>query len=246
MAMDLSTGTPPIRAILSDYHFSGAKRIPVYCAIMPNRAEWIKRLRAAPRDTASLRAERRRVSKEVAALDRAEVLGLAHDLIEAGIPRFVAYELVQNHQPAMERITQTEVENLGGGMAHWSDVDPFACFIAGPAWREGRITDRVIRGWARSKDWCWRRAALVATVPLNSRAQGGSGDTKRTLAICEALVGDRDDLVVKALSWALRELAKRDAVSVRSFLAAHRDKIAPRVIREVNNKLSTGLKNPRR
>jgi 3-methyladenine DNA glycosylase AlkD len=213
---------------------------------MPDRAEWIKRLRSAPRDTASLRAERKRISKEVAAHDRAEVLGLAHGLIKAGIPRFVAYELVQNHKPSMEQITQTEVESLGEGMAHWGDVDSFACFIAGPAWREGRITDRVIRGWARSKDWCWRRAALVATVPLNSLAQGGSGDTKRTLAVCGALVEDHDDLVVKALSWALRELAKRDATRVRSFLAAHRGELAARVIREVDNKLSTGLKNPRR
>jgi len=213
---------------------------------MADRAEWIERLSAAPRDTRSLRAERKRISKEIAALERTEVLALAHHLIKAGIPRFVAYELVLNHRPTMERITPSEVERLGAGMNHWGDVDPFGCFIAGPAWREGRISDRVIRLWAKSKDWCWRRAALVATVPLNSRAQGGTGDAKRTLAICGALVQDRDDLVVKALSWALRELAKRDAASVRSFLAVHREELAAGVIREVTNKLSTGLKNPRR
>ncbi len=59
------------------------------------------------------------------------------------------------------------------------------------------------------------------------------------------LVDDRDDMVVKALSWALRELSKRDAKSVRSFLRKYRDQLAPRVLREVNNKLKTGLKNPR-
>ena len=59
-------------------------------------------------------------------------------------------------------------------------------------------------------------------------------------------VPDRQDLVVKGLSWALRELAKRDPESVRIFLAAHRDTLAARVIREVNNKLDTGRKNPPR
>ena len=213
--------------------------------IMRDPAEFIRRLRALPANTSALRAERKRISKEIGALDRKAVLTLAHHLIQVRIPRFVACELVLNHKPAMESINQAEVERLGRGMAHWGDVDSFACLIAGPAWRAGRIPDRVIRAWAHSDDWCWRRAALVSTVPLNSRVQGGTGDTKRTLAICRTLIADRHDLVVKALSWALRALAKRDPESVQHFLSAHRNELAPRVIREVNNKLATGLKNPR-
>jgi DNA alkylation repair enzyme len=177
---------------------------------VPDDEELVRRLRAVPANTASLRAERKRISKEVAALDRTALLSLAEHLIEAQIPRFVA----------------------------------FACYIAGPAWRGDRIPHSVIREWARSPDWCRRRAALVSTVPLNSRAQGGTGDTKRTLDICNLLVADRHDLVVKALSWALRELAKREPEAVRIFLSDHREKLAARVVREVNNKLATGLKNP--
>jgi 3-methyladenine DNA glycosylase AlkD len=212
---------------------------------MLDRADFIRRLRAVPPNTAALRAERKRISKEITPLDRTALLGLAHHLIQARIPRFVAYELILNHAPTMQSINQADVEGLGRGMSHWGDVDSFACLIAGPAWRAGRIPDRVVRAWARSDDWCWRRAALVSTVPLNSRAQRGTGDPKRTLAICRMLIADRHDLVVKALSWALRELAKRDPGSARLFLSAHRDELAPRVIREINNKLSTGRKNPR-
>jgi 3-methyladenine DNA glycosylase AlkD len=58
------------------------------------------------------------------------------------------------------------------------------------------------------------------------------------------LSGDRDDMVVKALSWALRALAVRDPDAVRAFLVEYEDRLAPRVLREVRNKLSTGLKNP--
>jgi 3-methyladenine DNA glycosylase AlkD len=60
------------------------------------------------------------------------------------------------------------------------------------------------------------------------------------------LLADRDDMVVKAMSWALRELSKRDPRAVRQFLIDHRDQIALLVTREVGNKLATGLKNPKR
>jgi 3-methyladenine DNA glycosylase AlkD len=53
-------------------------------------------------------------------------------------------------------------------------------------------------------------------------------------------------MVVKALSWALRELVVHDPDAVRAFLSEHEDVLAARVKREVRNKLTTGLKNPRR
>jgi len=86
---------------------------------------------------------------------------------------------------------------------------------------------------------------VVSTVPLNNKARGGRGDAERTLLICRMLVNDRDDMVVKALSWALRELSKRDLDSAKKFLEENERALAPRVIREVRNKLHTGLKNPR-
>jgi 3-methyladenine DNA glycosylase AlkD len=142
----------------------------------------------------------------------------------------------------MQSITVTEVEALGSGIKSWSDVDTFALSVVGPAWRSGRIPDAVIRRWAKSEDRWWRRAALVSTVPLNA----ADGDPRRTFAICNMLISDRDDMVVKAMSWALRALAKRRPEEVTQFLAANREQLAPRVIREVSNKLTTGLKNPRK
>jgi len=82
-------------------------------------------------------------------------------------------------------------------------------------------------------------------VPLNLGSRGGTGDVPRTLRICRLLAGDHDDMVVKGLSWALREAAKRDPAAVQAFLARHRGVLAARVVREVTNKLTTGRKNPR-
>ena len=61
--------------------------------------------------------------------------------------------------------------------------------------------------------------------------------------ICEVLHADRDEMVVKALSWALRSLVAHDATAVRSFLAEHESTLAARVKREVGKKLATGRKS---
>jgi 3-methyladenine DNA glycosylase AlkD len=205
-------------------------------AIALDAATLIRRLRSVPANTVPLRNERKRISREIAPLDRSEVLRLAHDLLNARLPRFVAYELVLNHAPTLNTLTVAEVEALGEGLDSWGDIDSFACFVSGPAWRAGRLPDRLIRSWARSGDWCWQRVALVSTVPLR--------DSSRALDICRLVVDNRDDLVVKALSWTLRALSKYDPGAARQFLLDYRDRLAARVLREVNNKLTTGLKNP--
>ena len=68
----------------------------------------------------------------------------------------------------------------------------------------------------------------------------------RILPFCEMLLSDRDDMVVKAMSWVLRELSKPHPDVVRGFLRTHETELAARVLREVRNKLDTGVKNPRR
>ncbi|MBV8820417.1 MAG: DNA alkylation repair protein [Acidobacteriaceae bacterium] len=155
----------------------------------------------------------------------------------------MAYELVRHHAEALERITKAEVEQLGQGMSSWSDVDGFGCYVSGPAWRLGRIGTACIERWAKSKDVWWRRAALVSTVPLN--AHGSEGDAARTLQICTLLVADREDMIVKALSWALRALAKRDPDAVKAFIDTYENSIAARALRETRNWLRTGRKSGR-
>lgn len=196
--------------------------------------------------TAAVRTLRRGFSKRLAEARADFVVSLALKLLKSdkGIPRFFSYELVQHHPDAMRSLNSRKVELLGEGIESWFAVDAFACYLSGPAWREGQLPDTLIARWARSKNRWWRRAAVVSTVPLNNKARGGQGDAARTLQICQLVVHDRDDMVIKALSWALRELAKRDSKAVKTFLNKNQPSLASRVVREVNNKLKTGLKNP--
>ena len=198
-------------------------------------------------NTQAIRTLRREYSKQLAKSPARFVVKLALQLLGNNTiaHRFVSYELVNKHPTALGSISERDIKQFGRGINSWGSVDMFGCYLAGPAWREHQLSERLIHSWARSKDRWWRRAALVSTVPLNNKARGGTGDTRRTLEVCDLLIGDRDDMVVKAVSWALRELAKRDPDAVREFLNRNRGHLAARVIREVDNKLSTGLKNPR-
>jgi 3-methyladenine DNA glycosylase AlkD len=201
-----------------------------------------RQIRALPDPTTpSIRSVRRAYSRSLRQAPGREVLAIADALVDRH--RWVAYELVYSHRDALASLEVHDVERLGRGIAGWGSVDAFARYISGPAWQRGRIADGVVHRWAASHDRWWRRAALVSTVPLNLRSAGGTGDTRRTLGICARLAPDHDDMVVKALSWALRELVIWDPDAVRDFLTAHHDVLASRVRREVRTKLETGRKN---
>jgi 3-methyladenine DNA glycosylase AlkD len=204
-----------------------------------------RRIRALPEpSTTAIRGVRREYSRHLRQTPGPDVLAVADALVDRH--RWVAYELVASHRDALANLGVGDVERLGRGMSDWGSVDAFARYISGLAWQRGTIGDEIIHRWAASQDRWWRRAALVSTVPLNLRSAGGTGDTRRTLDICARLASDRDDMVVKALSWALRELVIWDPDAVRQFLDAHHDVLASRVRREVRTKLETGRKNRQR
>ena len=201
---------------------------------------------ALPRqNTPNIRAVRRHYSREIRGRRPDLVLDLATRLIETRRLRWVAYELISHHKPTFESLTEADIERIGRGLDSWQSVDAFGCTLSGPAWRIGNLSDEAVHRWAASEDVWWRRAALVSSVGLNTRARGGTGDAPRTLAVCRLLADDHEDMVQKAMSWALRTLVVHDREAVGRFLEEYQGVLAARVKREVRNKLDTGLKNPR-
>lgn len=197
------------------------------------------------RNTPTLRRIRRGLSAKLRKAGPGDVKAVAMGLAKAG-RKWLGCEVLAAHREAMDSLSIRDVESIGAGMASWDEVDGFGVLLSGAAWLKGRISDADVKRWAKSRDLWWRRAALVSTVVLNAKSRGGNGDTQRTLMIAEILVHDHEDMIVKALSWALRSLAPWDRKAVHGFLAKHDADLAARVKREVRNKLRTGLKTPRR
>jgi hypothetical protein len=191
---------------------------------------------------------RKRLSALVKKADGADVIAIgaaiaASPAMKANRARWVGWELINKHPGALDRLDLAQVEALGAGNSSWDEVDGYGIYIAGAAWVRGLIRDADVRRWAKSDDLWRRRAALVSTVVLNTKTHGGRGDSARTLAIANLLIDDREDMVVKAMSWALRSLVNWDRAAVEIFLAEHEDRLAARVKRETRTKLRTGKKN---
>lgn len=163
--------------------------------------------------------------------------------------------LLHLHPTALQRIRVRDLETMGDLADTWGKVDQF-CSMTNTLWRLGWLSDARLRKWAVSENRWWRRIALVTMVikpPKNTtqrklliKTHGRHHDPKRVLPICEMLVSDRDDMVVKAMSWVLRDVSKAHPKVIRDFLKKHEDVLAARVLREVRNKLEYGVKNPKK
>lgn len=177
--------------------------------------------------------------------DAESVFSLCDALIDADSQteeaRTVAFEIAYRHRGMRDALDLNKLERLGRTLDGWASVDHFARKLSGPAWQRGQISDKHVLKWARSKNFWWQRVGLVSTIALNERHLG-KGDAARTLAICELFIDEHADLHVKALSWALRELGQRDREPVLAFIDQYRDRLASKIIREVQNKLTTGHK----
>ena len=154
--------------------------------------------------------------------------------------RWMAYEIVRFHKGAFAALNDRTLAKFAVDLDSWDSVDAFGRVLTGAAWAQGLASDALIDRWARSRDLWHRRLALVSTIGLNMPADGGKGDTRRTLAICTRLADDPEDMIVKALSWTLRVLMARDPKAVARFMAEHDAVLAPRIKREVANKQRTG------
>ena len=168
-------------------------------------------------------------------------MALARELWSVHGCRWFSYCLLRYHPDAFKSLDESQVEAFGQGIDSKDIVGSYARILSGPAWLHGLITDDLIHRWTRSEDRWWCRAALVSTIALNVRSSdGGTVDMPRTLAVCRMLVGDRDEMVYKALSWALRSLVEHDPLAVRAFVAEYEDQLAAQVRREVIKELEAG------
>lgn len=177
-----------------------------------------------------------------------DVVRLAQALVDSRTfdGRMVAYDVLGAHRAALGSLRAADIGVLGRGLDNWASVDHFASHVTGAVWRMGGVDDARVLRWADSSDRWWRRLALASTVSLNLPSRGGHGDTPRTLMVCERLVDDRDEMVEKALSWALRTLIRHDRDAVAGFLDRFRDRVMPRVAREVGQKLAVRESRARR
>lgn len=179
------------------------------------------------------------------ALKDSEKLVLIKKLIDANVFELqqLAFEYLQSQKTLLKSINEEYITSIEKNLDNWLSVDYFGAIVVGCAWRENYISTEKVKAYLKYECFWMRRIAIVATISLNQKARGGYGDSKRTIEICKLVVNDHEEMIVKALSWALRELAKIDKAVVEAFIDEYVYCLHKKVLREVRNKLVTGLKN---
>lgn len=174
-----------------------------------------------------------------------EKLDLIKQLIDKDVFELqqIAFEYLQTEKNLYKSLTESFIESIEKNLDNWLSVDYFGAIVLGCAWRENLISTKKVKSYLGSDNFWIRRIAIVATVSLNQKARGGLGDSNRTLEICRLVVDDHEEMIIKALSWALRELAKVDKEPVIEFVNNYENHLHKKVLREVKNKLEIGTKN---
>ncbi|MFZ3073594.1 MAG: DNA alkylation repair protein [Minisyncoccales bacterium] len=115
---------------------------------------------------------------------------------------------------------------------NWDLVDLTAPQIVG-GYLEGKDKN-ILFELARSKSLWERRVAMLATFFFIK-----NGDCRAALGIAELLLGDKEDLIHKAVGWALREIGKRCGREIEEdFLNKHYETMPRMMLRYAIEKFS--------
>jgi 3-methyladenine DNA glycosylase AlkD len=128
-------------------------------------------------------------------------------------------------------------DSVGWAMIDHLTCDPFADLL--DIYPSLSAKTRV---WSKSRNVWLRRASLA--VFCRPALKGHFVDI--SFENLTRLAADHDPMVLKAVSWLLRNFIKTNRCQVGSFLHDHEAVLAKQVLREVRTKLLTGKKNPKR
>lgn len=162
--------------------------------------------------------DQRRVARELGALPLAEVdellVSRIHEERLTALLILVAQFERARAEAVRRRIFRLYMKRLRY-INNWDLVDASAPTIVG-GWLCDK--DRTLLDELAAATHLWsRRIAMIAT--FHFIRQGSAEDALR---IAEALLGDRHDLIHKAVGWMLREVGKRvSPAALREFLAKH-------------------------
>lgn len=119
-----------------------------------------------------------------------------------------------------------------GYINNWDLVDVTAPII-GEFLIETEDPYILLNKLAKSKSLWQRRVSIVFTFAFIR-----SGDIEPTFLMAEQLLGDKHDLIHKAVGWALREAGKLNGKELRSFLSNHSHEMPRTMLRYSIEKFS--------
>lgn len=115
---------------------------------------------------------------------------------------------------------------------NWDLVDQSAPYITGHFAFTNPAAGKKIFALIRSKSMWDRRIAMISTFYFIRQNR-----FNETIAMAEALLNDKEDLMHKASGWMLREMGKRDLKPLIAFLDRHGNQMPRTMLRYAIEKL---------
>jgi 3-methyladenine DNA glycosylase AlkD len=111
----------------------------------------------------------------------------------------------------------------------WALVDGLAASVAGPLVERFPSLGATLERWAADGDFWIRRSALLAElIPLRE----GRGDFARFGRHADAMLGDPEFFIRKAIGWVLRDTSRRDPKRVAAWLLPRAARASGLTLRE--------------
>ena len=174
--------------------------------------------------------------KAAPALDRATLLAAVETLWAPPVfeLKAAAVELLDIKGALLEARDLALVERLLRGSGTWALVDNLAAHVAGGLVVRFPPLGRALDRWASDRNFWLRRAAMLALLlPLRR-----GGDFERFGRYADAMLGEKEFFIRKAIGWVLREVAKQRPALVVEWLLPRARRASGVTMREALRYLS--------
>jgi 3-methyladenine DNA glycosylase AlkD len=172
---------------------------------------------------------------------RDELLGLSQilwDVTDEGRPvheaRMAAIEVLVKRVALLEPRDMDTAERLVRDSASWVYVDNIAERIVGALVVRYPDLAKVLDAWVADPYMWIRRTAVLALLP---GVRTGNPDLERISRFGDAVMGEREFFIRKALGWVLREHSKKDPAWVVQWVEPRLDTISGVTLREAVRRL---------
>lgn len=170
--------------------------------------------------TPERRALVKKIAKSMAAPTSAELGATARKLwkLEEREYQYAANDLIGFHwKVADKNFLFDHVEDLIITKSWWDTVDGLGSVAISPL-TDKYGCEKLIASWNESSNMWLNRAAIQ-----HQRGRKYETDVKLVLQYCDDHCDSREFFIVKAIGWALRDIASISPRAVRDFLKAHPD-----------------------
>jgi len=185
----------------------------------------------------AVRAVARAVARGRPALTRDELVALVEALWAGTVyeRRRVAAELLEMGGDRLQPADIVLVERLLREAHTWALVDELAAVVVGGLVEHHPELGAVLDRWAVDGDLWIRRSALLALLgPLRR----GDGDFARFSRYADAMLGETEFFIRKAIGWVLRDIARKRPGLVYEWLLPRARRASGVTLREAVKPLS--------